>query len=64
MTAQTPWLLWVLLTIGSVVVGAAMLVVALVVFNRRQGGRHGFEVKTGTGADAAAAAPGEKEHHG
>jgi hypothetical protein len=64
MTAQTPWLLWVLLTLGSVIVGGAMLFVAFAVFNRREGQRQGFEVKTSAGADATAAVPGEKEHHG
>ena len=62
MAAQTPWLLWLILTVGSLAVGGAMLVIAFVVVNRRQR-RQGFEVKPNT-AGGGPAVLREKEHHG
>ena len=62
MTAQTPWLLWLVLLAGSVVVGGGMLAVAFYVFSRRER-RQGFEVKTNT-AGGEPAVLREKEHHG
>ena len=62
MTAPTPWLLWILLTIGSVVVGGLMLWIAFAAVNKRQR-QQGFEVKPNTtGGDPAVLR--EKEHHG
>jgi hypothetical protein len=64
MTAQTPWILWVFLTAGSVAVGGAMLVVAFAVVNRRQKRQRGFEVTTTTTGSTPAVLPERENDHG
>ena len=49
MAAQTPWFLWILLTVASMAVGGAILAVAFAVYNRGEKRRlQGFEVKPTT----------------
>ena len=60
MVAQTPWLLWIVLTVASVAVGAAMLWGAFASFNRREQQQQGFEVKQNA-AGHEPAAPREKD---
>jgi len=63
MAAQTPWLLWVVLTIGSVIVGGAMLWIAFATVNRRQRRQQGFEVKpTTAGAEPTVLREKDTDH--
>ena len=63
MTAQTPWLLWLVLLAGGIAVGGAMLAVAFYAFNRRES-RQGFEVKTDAAGGEPAALREKETNHG
>ena len=62
MSAQTPWLLWLVLLASGIAVGGAMLAIAFYVFNRRER-QQGFEVKTdATGGEPAVLREKETNH--
>ena len=63
MTAQTPWLLWLVLLAAGIAVGGAMLAFAFYAFNRREA-RQGFEVKTDAGGTPPPALREKETNHG
>ena len=63
MTAQTPWLLWLVLLAAGIAVGGGMLAFAFYVFNRREA-RQGFEVKTDAVGGEPAALREKETNHG
>ena len=63
MAAQSYWVLWIVLTVGSVVVGGAMLWIAFASVNRRQRQQQGFEVKpTAAGGEPAVLREKDTDH--